>query len=111
MEVAEAVSANRAAAEVGWLSWTDFWPIRGSLADTLGTRARVRLDSVRANPFPRKAELFPGKRMRSGDRPGLQNRRTAGNPVIDGFDSHSLPPFVFNNLLVSECCLRSEKQA
>jgi hypothetical protein len=35
--------------------------------------------------------------MRSGDRPGLQNRRMAGNPVIGGFDPHSLPPF-FNNL-------------
>ena len=36
--------------------------------------------------------------MRSGDRPGLQNRREAGNPVTDGFDSHSLPPFVHNEL-------------
>jgi hypothetical protein len=32
------------------------------------------------------------KRMRSGDRPGLQNRRVAGNPVTGGFDPHSLPP-------------------
>ena len=31
--------------------------------------------------------------MRSGDRPGLQNRRVAGNPVTGGFDPHSLPPF------------------
>jgi len=31
--------------------------------------------------------------MRSGDRPGLQNRRAAGNPVAGGFDPHSLPPF------------------
>src|SRR5271166_575556 len=30
--------------------------------------------------------------MRSGDRPGLQNRRAAGNPVTGGFDPHSLPP-------------------
>ena len=30
--------------------------------------------------------------MRSGDRPGLQNRRVAGNPVTGGFDPHSLPP-------------------
>jgi hypothetical protein len=37
------------------------------------------------------------KRMRSGDRPGLQNRRAAGHPVAGGFDPHSLPPF-FNNL-------------
>jgi hypothetical protein len=35
--------------------------------------------------------------MRSGDRPGLQNRRAAGTPVAGGFDPHSLPPF-FNNL-------------
>jgi hypothetical protein len=35
--------------------------------------------------------------MRSGDRPGLQNRRAAGHPVAGGFDPHSLPPF-FNNL-------------
>ena len=38
--------------------------------------------------------------MRSGDRPGLQNRRVAGNPVTGGFDPHSLPPF-FNNLTES----------
>src|SRR5690348_2176309 len=31
--------------------------------------------------------------MRSGDRPGLQNRRVASDGVTDGFDSHSLPPF------------------
>jgi len=37
------------------------------------------------------------KRMRSGDRPGLQNRRAAGHPVTGGFDPHSLPPF-FNDL-------------
>ena len=30
--------------------------------------------------------------MRSGDRPGLQNRRAAGHPVTGGFDPHSLPP-------------------
>ena len=34
------------------------------------------------------------KRMRSGDRPGLQNRRAAGFPVAGGFDPHSLPPFL-----------------
>ena len=34
------------------------------------------------------------KRMRSGDRPGLQNRRAASFGVAGGFDSHSLPPFV-----------------
>jgi len=37
------------------------------------------------------------KRMRSGDRPGLQNRRAAGNPATGGFDPHSLPP-LFKNL-------------
>jgi hypothetical protein len=40
--------------------------------------------------------------MRSGDRPGLQNRRAAGHPVAGGFDSHSLPPFVFNELASRE---------
>ena len=43
-------------------------------------------------------ESIRWKRLRSGDRPGLQNRREAGNPVTDGFDSHSLPPFVHNEL-------------
>src|SRR5438309_4764821 len=38
------------------------------------------------------------KRMRSGDRPGLQNRRVAGYSVTGGFDSHSLPPLLFNCL-------------
>jgi hypothetical protein len=33
--------------------------------------------------------------MRSGDRPGLQNRRVAGNPVTGGFDPHSLPPILW----------------
>ena len=36
----------------------------------------------------------------------LQNRRAAGYPVAGGFDPHSLPPFVFNNLAVSGWCLR-----
>ena len=47
--------------------------------------------------------------MRSGDRPGLQNRRMAGNPVIGGFDPHSLPPFVFIDLhrLCARICVRS----
>jgi hypothetical protein len=35
--------------------------------------------------------------MRSGDRPGLQNRRAASYGVAGGFDPHSLPP-VFNNV-------------
>jgi hypothetical protein len=30
--------------------------------------------------------------MRSGDRPGLQNRRWVSYGIHDGFDSHSLPP-------------------
>ena len=38
------------------------------------------------------------KRMRSGDRPGLQNRRAAGLPVAGGFDPHSLPPNAFSGL-------------
>jgi hypothetical protein len=36
--------------------------------------------------------------MGSGDPPGLQNRRTASFGVVGGFDSHSLPPFLFNPL-------------
>ena len=35
--------------------------------------------------------------MRSGDRPGLQNRRVVGNPVTGGFDPHSLPPLFLDN--------------
>jgi hypothetical protein len=35
--------------------------------------------------------------MRSGDRPGLQNRWTAGHPAVGGFDSHSLPPILTKN--------------
>ena len=38
------------------------------------------------------------KRLLAGANPGLQNRRVAGNPVTDGFDPHSLPPFVSNEL-------------
>jgi hypothetical protein len=30
--------------------------------------------------------------MRSGDRPGLQNRRSLSRDGDGGFDSHSLPP-------------------
>src|SRR5580692_10774603 len=43
------------------------------------------------------AQRLVWKRMRSGDRPGLQNRRAAGLPVAGGFDPHSLPPFFNNN--------------
>jgi hypothetical protein len=44
------------------------------------------------------------KRMWSGDRPGLQNRRVAGFPVTGGFDSHSLPPFFrFSARFESRC--------
>jgi hypothetical protein len=46
--------------------------------------------------------------MRSGDRPGLQNRRVASSDVTDGFDSHSLPPFVFNELRVVLLVSQSE---
>lgn len=42
---------------------------------------------------PCESVLVSWKRMRSGDRPGLQNRRAAGHSVTDGFDSHSLPPY------------------
>ncbi len=38
------------------------------------------------------AESTRWKRMRSGDRPGLQNRRVASSGVTGGFDPHSLPP-------------------
>ena len=38
--------------------------------------------------------IFITHRNTLGD---LQNRRVAGNPVTDGFDPHSLPPF-FNGL-------------
>src|SRR5580692_5645433 len=47
--------------------------------------------------FAANIEAASRKRMRSGDRPGLQNRRAAGFPVTGGFDSHSLPP-LFNGL-------------
>jgi hypothetical protein len=33
--------------------------------------------------------------MGSGDPRGLQNRRAAGLPVAGAFDSHTLPPVVF----------------
>ena len=46
-----------------------------------------------ASPF-----YFPSrKRMGSGDPPGLQNRRTAGFPVVGAFDSHTLPPLPFTS--------------
>ena len=47
------------------------------------------------------------KRMRSGDRPGLQNRRVAGHPVTGGFDPHSLPPMHFNCLPPISCGVES----
>ncbi len=50
--------------------------------------------SVAAFPMPHRGTW---KRMRSGDRPGLQNRRAASFGFAGGFDSHSLPP-VCNNL-------------
>jgi len=36
--------------------------------------------------------------MGPGGPHGLQNRRVASSGVIDGFDSHSLPPFGFNDV-------------
>ncbi len=44
--------------------------------------------------------------MRSGDRPGLQNRRVAPSGVAGGFDPHSLPPF-FNELAAGAISLQS----
>jgi hypothetical protein len=45
------------------------------------------------------------KRMWSGDHPGLQNRRAAGNPVTGAFDSHTLPPFIFFSNYVEYRCV------
>ncbi|MEY2412337.1 MAG: hypothetical protein QOD84_943 [Acidobacteriaceae bacterium] len=39
--------------------------------------------------------------MVSGDAPGLQNRRAAAYTVVGGFDSHSLPPFIFSHVGLS----------
>ena len=47
--------------------------------------------------------------MRSGDRPGLQNRRAAGNPVTGGFDPHSLPPLL--SLRLTRITSRRTRQA
>ena len=44
--------------------------------------------------------------MRSGDRPGLQNRRAAGNPVTGGFDPHSLPPIPLSETHIALSCHR-----
>jgi hypothetical protein len=56
--------------------------------------ALVRSPRLQLPWMPQRAAR---KRMRSGDRPGLQNRRAAGNPAAGGFDPHSLPPF-FNDI-------------
>ena len=40
--------------------------------------------------------------MRSGDRPGLQNRRVASSGVTGGFDPHSLPPLFVVSRLFAE---------
>jgi hypothetical protein len=48
--------------------------------------------------------------MRSGDRPGLQNRRVASSGVTGGFDPHSLPPFRFNELGIVPLASQSEIQ-
>src|SRR5579862_3036157 len=48
--------------------------------------------------------------MRSGDRPGLQNRRAAGSPVTGGFDPHSLPPSIFNPFSFERLGLRSDAE-
>jgi hypothetical protein len=44
--------------------------------------------------------------MRSGDRPGLQNRRAAGLPVAGAFDSHTLPPLIKSTKLLGFSVLR-----
>jgi hypothetical protein len=49
--------------------------------------------------------------MRSGDRPGLQNRRAAGNPVAGGFDPHSLPPFQLNKLGPAVCISERDRRS
>jgi hypothetical protein len=59
---------------------------------------RVVLRSLGCFGIRAEAQRLVWKRMRSGDRPGLQNRRAAGFPVAGGFDPHSLPPFIFSKL-------------
>jgi len=49
--------------------------------------------------------------MGSGDPPGLQNRRAAGLPVAGVFDSHTLPPFIFNDLYRNEGSSQPEIRA
>jgi len=56
-----------------------------------GEQAKSTTANV-SKPLERNALRLTRKRMRSGDRPGLQNRRAAGSPVAGGFDPHSLPP-------------------
>jgi hypothetical protein len=46
--------------------------------------------------------------MRSGDRPGLQNRRVASSGVTGGFDPHSLPPILEVTRLRSGSLLKRE---
>ena len=57
---------------------------------------RISLDPASYKLLERNSFSSLRKRMRSGDRPGLQNRWVAGDPVTDGFDPHSLPPFIYN---------------
>ena len=54
--------------------------------------ARMMQPSRRIEPSFAPPSKFSRKRTRSGDRPGLQNRRAAGFPVAGAFDSHTLPP-------------------
>jgi hypothetical protein len=63
-------------------------------------KATKRSSPMQPMRFAANIEAASRKRMRSGDRPGLQNRRVAGFPVTGGFDPHSLPPFVLNKLNV-----------
>jgi hypothetical protein len=69
-------------------------------------KANKRSSPMQPMCFAANIEAASRKRMRSGDRPGLQNRRVAGFPVTGGFDPHSLPPFVLNKLNVHRADLR-----
>jgi hypothetical protein len=60
-------------------------------------KASKRSSPMQPMCFAANIEAASRKRMRSGDRPGLQNRRSSSFGGDGGFDSHSLPPF-FNNL-------------
>ncbi len=95
MEVAEAISAYRSPAEIAERT--------NSVDEDSPPTAWTSTDRAATQSGPGRSRsqwpflVAPRKRMRSGDRPGLQNRRAAGNPVTGGFDPHSLPP-IFQQL-------------